>query len=73
MSDPSHEQAIVPAQDGPQHHHPATSWTNPFSDRDVDYFRRQDRSAGRAVVLLMCGIFSMGVVIYSIVLASIYF
>jgi hypothetical protein len=42
-----------------------------FSVAEVAHFQAEDYSAGRAVVLLMLGIFSTGVVIYSIVAYSV--
>lgn len=38
-----------------------------FSAEEVAYLRSQDYSAGKAIVVLMCAIFSCGVAIYSIV------
>lgn len=38
-----------------------------FTDADWAGFRGDDLAAGKAVVMLMLGIFSMGVFIYSIV------
>lgn len=40
---------------------------NPFTPAQWDQLRAADVSAARAVVYLMVGIFSMGVVLYSIV------
>lgn len=44
---------------------------NPFTTEEVAYLRAQDYSAGKAIVVLMCGIFFSGIVIYSIVAWSI--
>jgi hypothetical protein len=49
------------------HHAPAEL---PFSDADVAGFRVEDIHAAKAVVLLMTGIFSMGVVLYILVALS---
>jgi hypothetical protein len=38
-----------------------------FSEADWDAFRAEDFAAGKAVVVLMLGIFSIGVVLYSVV------
>jgi hypothetical protein len=38
-----------------------------FTDAELEHFRAEDFSAGKAVVLLMLCIFSTGVIIYSIV------
>jgi hypothetical protein len=38
-----------------------------FSDAEWESFRSEDFAAGKAVVMLMLGIFSTGVIIYSIV------
>lgn len=40
---------------------------NPFTDAEWDHHHSEDFSAGKAVVVLMVGIFSTGVFIYSIV------
>jgi hypothetical protein len=45
--------------------HPASAGA--FSDADWDAFRAEDFAAGKAVVVLMLGIFSMGVALYSAV------
>ena len=45
--------------------HPAAA--SVFSDADVAAFQAEDFAAGKAVVLLMLGIFSMGVALYSTV------
>jgi hypothetical protein len=50
----------------PQHHGSAAT-TSPYSDGEWAAFRAEDFAAGKAVVLLMLGIFSMGVVLYSVV------
>jgi hypothetical protein len=42
----------------------------PFSDAEIARFQREDRYAGGAIVVLMTSIFSIGVVLYSIVLLS---
>jgi hypothetical protein len=44
---------------------------NPFNAEEVAYLRAQDYSAGKAIVVLMCGIFFSGIVIYSIVAWSV--
>jgi hypothetical protein len=59
----------------PPHHHvtdapPASTHAAPaahFSEADWDAFRAEDFAAGKAVVILMLGIFSMGVALYSVV------
>lgn len=38
-----------------------------FTDAELNSFHAEDYAAGRAVVVLMLGIFSTGVVLYSIV------
>ncbi len=38
-----------------------------FSDKELAQFHADDYAAGRAVVILMLGIFSTGVFIYSVV------
>ena len=46
---------------------------NPFTDAEWDEQHREDFAAGKAVVILMVGIFSTGVIIYSIVAYAIMF
>lgn len=43
----------------------------PFTEQDIQEFHAQDYAAGVAVCGLMLGIFSMGVVLYTIVLLSV--
>jgi len=43
----------------------------PFTDAEIERFHAEDRYAGGAIVVLMTSIFSMGVILYSIVLASV--
>jgi len=45
----------------------------PFTDAEIERFQQEDRYAGGAVVVLMASIFSIGVVLYSIVLLSVAF
>jgi hypothetical protein len=40
---------------------------NAHTEAEADAFRAEDYAAGKAVVLLMLGIFSTGVILYSIV------
>ena len=51
--------------------HHATGAGLPFSEADWNTFRKEDIQAGRAVVVLMTAIFSMGVILYSIVMATV--
>ena len=67
----SHDQHGVQS-DAPQHGHhehhaPAPL---PFSDADVAEFRKEDVHAGKMVVVLMAGIFLLGVFIYFLVALS---
>ena len=39
----------------------------PFSEAEIELFRKEDIHAGKAVVLLMTCIFSIGVILYSLV------
>ncbi len=41
--------------------------TQHFSDAEWQSFRQSDMAAGRNIVILMAGIFSIGVVLYAIV------
>ena len=43
----------------------------PFSEGDWKEFHQEDIKAGRAVVVLMTAIFSMGVVLYTIVMIAV--
>ena len=52
---------------GPHDHGPAPL---PFSDADIAGFRQEDIHAGKAVVLLMTSIFSLGVFLYILVALS---
>lgn len=45
------------------HTHTAAS----FTDAEIAHFHGQDMYAAKVVVCLMCGIFSVGVVLYTIV------
>jgi hypothetical protein len=47
--------------------------TAPFSDTEIKSLHAQDVAAGRAVVVLMCSIFLLGVFIYTIVACTIVF
>ena len=49
------------------HHAPSPGL--PFSEADWKEFHKEDIEAGRAVVVLMTAIFSMGVSLYAIVMA----
>ena len=44
-----------------------------YSDAEIDTLRAEDYAAGKAVVMLMLGIFSTGVVLYSIVAYTVMF
>jgi hypothetical protein len=43
------------------------------NDAEIETFRAEDYAAGKAVVILMLGIFSTGVVLYSIVAYTVMF
>ena len=53
--------------------HPHGSAAAPFSAAEIDSLHKQDIAAGRAVVVLMCSIFLLGVFIYSIVACTVVF
>ena len=53
-------------------HHAPTAGL-PFSEAQWHEFHKEDVQAGRAVVVLMTVIFSMGVVLYSVVMATVLF
>jgi len=44
---------------------------SPFTDAEIAHFQKEDRHAGGAVVGLMACIFSIGVVLYIIVLVNV--
>lgn len=46
------------------HGHPSPA---PFNEAEIQYFHAQDLYAAKVVVSLMVGIFSVGVVLYTIV------
>ena len=57
--------------DGAGHGHAEHAATElPFSDTDVAGFRKEDVHAGKMVVGLMAGIFSIGVFLYILVALS---
>ncbi len=43
------------------------STTLPFTTEEWDQFRTSDKSAGKSVVILMAGIFSLGLALYAAV------
>jgi hypothetical protein len=51
--------------------HNAPNGGSPFSEATWKEFHKEDVQAGRAVVMLMTAIFSMGVVLYTIVMVSV--
>ena len=52
------------------HHAPSPGL--PFSEADWKEFHQEDITAARAVVVLMTAIFSMGVVLYTIVMLAVW-
>jgi hypothetical protein len=70
QSTPGHESAHgIQTGHGHDHggHAPAAV---PFSTAQIADFQREDRYAGGAIVVLMTSIFSLGIVLYTIVLLS---
>ena len=55
----------------PQSHSHATSPATPFTEADWKAFRQDDILAGSAVVVLMSAIFSIGVLLYAVVLIAV--
>lgn len=53
--------------------HPTGVAETPFTLAELESMHRQDIAAGRAVVVLMCSIFLVGVLIYTIVAISVAF
>jgi hypothetical protein len=75
MSD-SHSEGIQATPDHSSSHaiqtgHDHSMPDNPFTDAEIARFQREDRYAGGTVVVLMGTIFSIGVVLYTIVLLCI--
>jgi hypothetical protein len=67
-TDPHHYGDLADAAaHGHQEHTPAPL---PFSDADVAGFRKDDVHAGKMIVGLMAGIFSVGVFLYILVALS---
>lgn len=66
-----HDHAIMAGAPGESHAAPHAA--SPFTATELDSMHAQDMAAGRAVVFLMCGIFSIGVLIYTVVAISIAF
>jgi hypothetical protein len=54
---------------GEPHHNAAEHATPalPFSDAEWQSFRQSDKAAGRNIVVLMTGIFVIGVILYAII------
>ena len=66
MTDPhAHDEAFSEKPLG--HGHDAGVAKAPFSDADIAYFHAQDLYGAKVVVCLMCSIFIVGVVLYTIV------
>ena len=51
------------------HHSPTAGL--PYSEADWHEFHQEDIKAGKAVVVLMTAIFSLGVVLYTIVMTAV--
>jgi hypothetical protein len=54
------------------HHDPSAEVVDPksepkFSEEEIESFRHADRYAGAAIVLLMAGVFTVGLILYIIV------
>lgn len=69
----NHETGITADPHGHSHAAPYGVAADPFGPGVLDNLHKQDVAAGRAVVVLMCSIFLIGVLIYSIVAISIAF
>jgi hypothetical protein len=54
---------------GETHHGTAEHGTpaHPFSDAEWQSFRQSDMAAGRNIIILMTGIFVIGVILYAII------
>jgi hypothetical protein len=64
-----HITATPAAHDADPHDHGHAA--SPFSDRELGELRSSDILAGKLVVCLMAGIFSVGLVLYSIILVAV--
>ena len=53
------------------HAEPSTTGALPFTDAEWQSLQKDDIHAGGAVVGLMAGIFTIGLVLYSVVLATV--
>jgi hypothetical protein len=60
------EQGITPTHAAHHAAHPAAR-TLPFSEADWNEFQKSDIGAGGAVVVLMTAIFSIGLVLYTVI------
>lgn len=49
------QQAHAPHDDSARHGH-----GEPFSPQEIDFFQAEDRSAAKAIVSLMLGVFTLG-------------
>ena len=65
MSDP-HDPHAAP---GPTHEQQAAGLNLPFTEADWQQFHKDDIGAGGAIIVLMTAIFSIGLVLYSIIAA----
>jgi len=59
----SHEQHVTPPAGHGHGHHAAAAL--PFTEADWAEFRKSDKGAGGAVVVLMGAIFTIGLLLYS--------
>lgn len=71
MSDPhAHNETFSEKPMHDPHGHGAAVVKAPFSEADIAHFHGQDLYAAKVVVCLMVGIFSVGVVLYTIVASA---
>lgn len=64
QSAPSHAPTHAPLHGDPHGH---TSTPLPFSDAELEDFHKSDIQAGKMVVILLTGIFLIGLVLYTII------
>lgn len=65
MSDPQH--GITPTHEHGGHGHHGAALTLPFGEADLAEFHKNDIQAGGAIIVLMTAIFSIGLILYTVI------
>lgn len=65
MSDPQHGITTAHGHGGPGHHGAAVAV--PFGEADLAEFHKNDIQAGGAIIVLMTAIFTIGLILYSVI------